>query len=137
MTLKTQHSMPIKIYYEDTDAQGVVYYANYLKFFERARTEYLREVGYQQKELMEEGSVFVVREVSIEFKKPARLDDQIKVHTKIIKAGKVSFDFKQKALDKSGEVLCEGLVKCGCLDLLDFKPKPLPSKLYQGMKSLL
>jgi len=84
------HILPIKVYYEDTDAQGVVYYANYLKFFERARTEYLREIGYEQKNLMEQGAIFVVREVSIEFKKPAYLDQQIEVHTRIIKAGKVS-----------------------------------------------
>tara|TARA_Y100000590_G_scaffold48522_2_gene51412 strand:+ start:1013 stop:1423 length:411 start_codon:yes stop_codon:yes gene_type:complete len=132
-----RHIFPIKIYYEDTDAQGVVYYANYLKFFERARTEYLREIGYQQKELMQEGSIFVVREVSIEFKRPARLDQQIKVETQIIKAGKVSFDFNQMILNDSDETLCGGVIKCGCLDILDFKPKPLPSNLYQGMKSLL
>ena len=87
------HILPIKVYYEDTDAQGVVYYANYLKFFERARTEYLREIGYEQKNLMEQGAIFIVREVSVEFKKPAYLDQKIEVHTQIIKAGKVSFDF--------------------------------------------
>ena len=81
------HILPIKIYYEDTDAQGVVYYANYLKFFERARTEFLREIGYKQKELMEKGAIFVVREVSVEFKKPANLDQEIEIHTRIIKAG--------------------------------------------------
>ena len=129
------HILPIKIYYEDTDAQGVVYYANYLKFFERARTEFLREIGYKQKELMEKGAIFVDREVSVEFKKPASLDQQIEVHTQIIKAGKVSFDFNQEALTKEGNLLCGGVIKCGCLALKDFKPKALPSKLHQGMKS--
>ena len=131
------HILPLKIYYEDTDAQGVVYYANYLKFFERARTEFLREIGYKQKELMEKGAIFVVREVSVEFKKPANLDQEIEIHTRIIKAGKVSFDFNQEALNKEGDLLCGGIVKCGCLTLRDFKPKALPSKLHQGMKSLL
>ena len=131
------HILPIKIYYEDTDAQGVVYYANYLKFFERARTEFLREIGYKQKELMEKGAIFVVREVSVEFKKPASLDQQIEVHTQIIKAGKVSFDFNQEALTEEGNLLCVGVIKCGCLALKDFKTKALPSKLDQGMKSLL
>jgi len=129
--------LPIKIYYEDTDAQGVVYYANYLKFFERARTEYLREIGYDQKDLMEKGAIFVVREVSIEFKKPAQLDQQIEIHTQIIKAGKVSFDFTQEAFNEEGGLLCGGVIKCGCLAIKDFKPKTLPSKLHQGMKSLL
>ena len=131
------HILPIKVYYEDTDAQGVVYYANYLKFFERARTEYLREIGYEQKNLMEQGAIFVVREVAIEFKKPAYLDQQIEVHTQIIKAGKVSFDFTQEVFTDEGNLLCDGIVKCGCLSLKNFKPKALPSKLYQGMKSLL
>ena len=131
------HILPIKVYYEDTDAQGVVYYANYLKFFERARTEYLREIGYGQKDLMEQGAIFVVREVAIEFKKPAYLDQQIEVHTRIIKAGKVSFDFTQEVFTDEGNLLCGGIVKCGCLSLKNFKPKALPSKLYQGMKSLL
>ena len=131
------HILPIKIYYEDTDAQGVVYYANYLKFFERARTEFLREIGYKQKELMEKGAIFVVREVFVEFKKPASLAQQIEVHTQIIKAGKVSFDFNQDAVNKEGNLLCGGVIKCGCLALKDFKPKALPSKLYLGMKSLL
>ena len=120
------HILPIK-----------VYYANYLKFFERARTEYLREIGYEQKDLMEQGAIFVVREVAIEFKKPAYLDQQIKVHTRIIKAGKVSFDFTQEVFTDEGNLLCGGIVKCGCLSLKNFKPKALPSKLYQGMKSLL
>ena len=131
------HILPIKIYYEDTDAQGVVYYANYLKFFERARTEFLREIGYNQKELMDKGAIFVVREVSVDFKKQANLDQEIEIHTRIIKAGKVSFDFNQEALNKEGDLLCGGIVKCGCLTLRDFKPKALPSKLHQGMKSLL
>ncbi|MCS5548843.1 MAG: tol-pal system-associated acyl-CoA thioesterase [SAR86 cluster bacterium] len=131
------HILPIKVYYEDTDAQGVVYYANYLKFFERARTEFLREIGYEQKNLMEQGAIFVVREVAIEFKKPAYLDQQIEVHTRIIKAGKVSFDFTQEVFTDEGNLLCGGIVKCGCLSLKNFKPKALPSKLYQGMKSLL
>ena len=129
------HILTLKIYYEDTDAQGVVYYANYLKFFERARTEFLREIGYKQKELMEKGAIFVVREVSVEFKKPANLDQEIEIHTIIIKAGKVSVDFNQEALNKECVLLCGGIIKCGCLALKDFKPKALPSKLHLGMKS--
>ena len=86
-----------RIYYEDTDAQGVVYYANYLKFFERARTEYLREVGYEQMKLMQEGIIFIVRSLELKLIKPAKLDDSVKVSTELSKLGKVSFDFKQTA----------------------------------------
>ncbi len=88
----------LRVYYEDTDAQGVVYYANYLKFFERARTEYLRSVGYEQMKLMKEEIIFVVRGLEMKLHRPARLDDEITVRTKLEKLGKVSFDFKQTAL---------------------------------------
>ena len=87
----------VRVYYEDTDAQGVVYYANYLKFFERARTEFLREVGYEQMKLMKEGVIFIVRSLDLKLFKPAKLDDQVRVKTELIKLGKVSFDFKQTA----------------------------------------
>ena len=87
----------LRIYYEDTDAQGVVYYANYLKFFERARTEFLREVGYEQIKLMQENIIFVVRGLELNLLKPARLDDKLIIKTSLIKLGKVSFDFEQVA----------------------------------------
>tara|TARA_B100001250_G_scaffold401232_1_gene412834 strand:+ start:541 stop:942 length:402 start_codon:yes stop_codon:yes gene_type:complete len=131
------HVLPLTIYYEDTDAQGVVYYANYLKFFERARTELLRGIGYNQKDLMDEGSIFVVREVEIKFKKPAYLDQKIEIHSQIRKVGKVTFDFSQKVLDDSDILLCNGFIKCGCISMSDFKPKALPTELFNGMKSLL
>ena len=75
------HSIDYRVYYEDTDAQGVVYYANYLKFCERARTEYLRSLGYEQKELMDIGIIFIVRKVIIEYLKPVKLDELIKIQT--------------------------------------------------------
>lgn len=131
------HKLTIKIYYEDTDAQGVVYYANYLKFFERARTEYLRSIGYEQKSLMKQGLIFIVRNISIDFLKPATLDDSINIKTKLLRLGKVSFDFTQEALSNTEENLCNAIIKCGCLDVSDFKPKPLPSYLLSGLKSLL
>ena len=131
------HELTLRIYYEDTDAQGVVYYANYLRFFERARTEYLRKVGYGQKTLMKEGFIFVVRHISIDFNKPASLDDNIVIKTKLIKLGKVSFDFSQEVFLTSGEAICKAFIQCGCLDKQEFKPAPLPSYLLKGMKTLL
>jgi len=77
------HQYKLRVYYEDTDAQGVVYYANYLKFFERARTELLRTARYEQKTLMEEGAIFVVRDLSLALQKPARLDDELTISTKL------------------------------------------------------
>lgn len=124
------------VYYEDTDAQGVVYYANYLKFFERARTEYLRAVGYEQMELMGAGIIFVVRGVEMKLHKPARLDDNIIVRTQLVKLGKVSFDFKQTAFVED-ITLAEANIKCGSLDPNTFKPSSLPEYLHKGMKKLL
>ena len=126
----------LKVYYEDTDAQGVVYYANYLKFFERARTEYLRAVGYEQMELMGAGIIFVVRGVEMKLHKPARLDDNIIVRTQLVKLGKVSFDFKQTAFVED-TTIAEANIKCGSLDPDTFKPSSLPEYLHKGMKKLL
>ena len=126
----------LKVYYEDTDAQGVVYYANYLKFFERARTEYLRAVGYEQMELMGAGIIFVVRGVEMKLHKPARLDDNIIVRTQLEKLGKVSFDFKQTAFVED-TTIAEANIKCGSLDPDTFKPSSLPEYLHKGMKKLL
>ena len=126
----------LRVYYEDTDAQGVVYYANYLKFFERARTEYLREVGYEQMKLMREGIIFIVRSLELKLIKPAKLDDSIKVRTELSKNGKVSFDFKQIAY-VNDNLIAEANIKCGSLDPITFSPSVPPVYLYNGMKKLL
>ena len=126
----------IRVYYEDTDAQGVVYYANYLKFFERARTEFLREVGYEQMKLMEEGVIFVVRSLEMKLIKPAKLDDEVRVRTDLIKLGKVSFDFKQTAY-VGDSLISEAIIKCGSLNPTSFSPNKLPEYLHTGMKKLL
>ena len=131
------HELHLRIYYEYTDAQGVVYYANYLRYFERARTEYLRDIGYGQKKLMQEGSIFIVRHVNIDFLRPATLDDNIVIKTKLIKLGRVSFDFSQDVYSHSEEALCKAIIQCGCLDIEKFKPTSLPPYLLKGMKSLM
>ena len=90
------HSIDYRVYYEDTDAQGVVYYANYLKFCERARTEYLRSLGYEQKELMDIGIIFIVRKVIIEYLKPVKLDELIKIQTCLKKLRKSVLTFHKQ-----------------------------------------
>ena len=130
------HQYNLRIYYEDTDAQGVVYYANYLKFFERARTEFLRIAGYEQQALMEEGAIFVVRHLDITLLKPARLDDEITIRSTLVKLGKITFDFQQEAF-RGDMLLCSGKVRCGCIDAEKFTPYALPQKLYSGMKNLI
>ena len=124
MTETKEHTYKLRVYYEDTDAQGVVYYANYLKFIERARTEYLRSIGYQQEKLLNEGLIFVVNGIQMSFIKPANLDDSLKIKTRLIKLGKASFHFDQEVFSEENFLLCKGLVRC-CL--LYTSPSPRDS----------
>ena len=113
-----------------------VYYENYLRFFERARTEALRGAGYGQMKLMKEGLIFVVRNVEMKLLKPARLDDELSITTSLVKLGKVSFDFNQDV--SVGETLVtHAKIQCGCLDYQKFTPSSLPEYLHTGMKKLI
>jgi acyl-CoA thioester hydrolase len=122
-------SWPVRIYWEDTDGGGVVYYANYLKFLERARTEWLRARGFVQTELAKDpGIVFVVANVSIEYKRPARLDDSLLVTCEVEPEGAVCIQFAQRIL-RGTEVLVEASCRVACLDATSFRPKRLPPDL--------
>ena len=127
------HSIEYRVYYEDTDAQGVVYYANYLKFCERARTEYLRLLGYEQKELMDIGVIFIVRKVIVEYLKPVNLDELIKIETRLNKVKKVSFNFLQTIYNSNLEKICEAEVFCGSISSVSKKPTLVPEKLLKNM----
>ena len=124
---------PVRVYYEDTDRAGVVYYANYLRFMERARTEWLRGLGIEQDSLSEQqGIVFAVRSASLEFIKPAHFNDLLEVGAEVIKRGRASLTFSQ-AIDRQGErqgepseIVCTGIVKIACLDAVSLQPKPIP-----------
>jgi tol-pal system-associated acyl-CoA thioesterase len=126
MSSKTNISK-YRIYYEDTDAGGIVYYANYLKFFERGRTEYIRDLGISQTNLREkEGIGFVVKTCEIDYKSSARLDDIIRVETEISKQTKVSIEMKQKIYrDNDNTLLCEGNFLIVCINK-DMKPTKIP-----------
>lgn len=106
----------VRVYYEDTDAGGIVYYANYLKFFERARTEWLRAIGTNQHQLLQEHDVmFVVKSVSADYHAPARLDDVLKLTLRIEKLGRASIQFVQEAWNGE-QLLNSARVKVGCVD---------------------
>jgi len=123
---------PVRVYWEDTDAGGVVFYANYLKFMERARTEWLRSLGFEQDNLIgQEGVLFAVRHVELDFKHPARLDDALRVSASIIKRGKASLTFYQEVRkeDPGNTLLCSGQVKVACLDAHRFRPHSIPERL--------
>ena len=129
---------PVRVYYEDTDAQGVVYYANYFRFLERARTEWLRALGVDMVALMaEERRIFVVAEVQARFLAPARLNDQLIVSAQLTKLSRVSFDIEQNIYRDTidGEQLLGGIVKAAYLDADTMNPKRLPPSLFRKSTS--
>ena len=129
----TGFSWPARVYWEDTDGGGVVYYANYLKFLERARTELLRSRGFVQTELARDpGIVFVVASLSIDYRRPARLDDALVVTCDFELDGAASIRFAQRIL-RSDELLVDAQVRVACLDARSFRPKRLPAALVAAL----
>lgn len=126
-------SFPVRVYYEDTDTAGVVYYAGYLRFLERGRTEWLRALGVGQFRLAQEaGIVFAVRSLNIEYLKPARLDDVLAVLTELTLAGRAQVTLKQR-IERDGETLVEASVRIACLNTKTMKPAALPAALRNKM----
>jgi acyl-CoA thioester hydrolase len=131
----------VRVYYEDTDAGGIVFYANYLKFFERARTEWLRAAGVGQQELLErEGACFVVKNISLDYHSPARLDDELSLTLTVEKLGRASVQFAQQAW-RGEQLLVSALVKVGCVDAASMRPRSLPddsaAKMHAARQSHL
>lgn len=122
---------PARVYWEDTDGGGVVYHANYVKFLERARTEWLREKGYEQHSLLtSQGLVFAIYAMQLRFLKPARLDDSLHIEVLLTHCRRASFSVQQRVLDaRSGAELCAAEVDVACLDAASFRPIPIPSDL--------
>ncbi|MCA2015905.1 tol-pal system-associated acyl-CoA thioesterase [Vibrio tritonius] len=120
---------PVTVYYEDTDAGGVVYHANYLKFFERARTEMLRSIGLNQQVLLEQHIGFVVRHIDIDFLKGARLDDKLTVNTSVSQLKKASLTFCQELVNPEGDLLCKAIVKVACINNQNMRPIAMPQSL--------
>ena len=125
---------PVRVYYEDTDSAGVVYHSNYLKFMERARTEWLRALGNSQNELQaQEGAIFVVTRMNIEFLKAARIDDLLSVRARITGAGGASLTFDQSIHNGAEDLICRAEVDVACLDARTFRPRRLPASLRLEM----
>jgi acyl-CoA thioester hydrolase len=129
---------PARIYYEDTDASGVVYHANYLRYFERARTEWLRNMGFVQQNLRDSlGVVFTVANLSIDFLRPARLDDELVVGVVVSNMRRASLEFRQELRRKGeSELLARAQVRVGCVDEKTFRPVALPEPFIQYVESL-
>ncbi|MCO7224781.1 tol-pal system-associated acyl-CoA thioesterase [Pleionea sp. CnH1-48] len=128
---------PVRVYYEDTDVAGVVYYANYLKFMERGRTEWLRHLGMDQDLLIEQDVAFAVAHVEASYLKPARFNDALDIVTRVVKHSGASVVFEQK-ICKQGQhdhVYCQGTVKVVCVTLSTMKPRAIPLQLVEEMRS--
>ena len=121
-------SVPIRVYWEDTDAAGIVFYANYLRYFERARTEWLRGYGFGQEALRRDGLAFVVSETTLRYVKPARLDDIVDVSVDVVRLGQASLHLAQQAR-RAGELLAEGTIRIGCVELGTFRPCRIPNDI--------
>jgi biopolymer transport protein TolQ len=125
---------PVRVYYEDTDAGGIVFYANYLKFFERARTEWLRACGIEQDRLAEEtGVLFIVRSTAVDYRAPARLDDLIKIVSRPERIGRASVDFSQEAW-RDGTLLATGTIRVGCVDRVALRPAAIPAPVLAALR---
>jgi 4-hydroxybenzoyl-CoA thioesterase len=119
-----------RVYYEDTDAGGVVYYVNYLKFMERARTEWLRALGLAQSQLAVENLLFVVHSAEARYLAPARLDDELAVSAEVVEQGRASLRFRQQVRrTRDDALLCEGQVTVACVRADSFKPRAIPEAL--------
>ena len=129
-------SLPIRIYFEDTDSGGVVYHSNYLKFMERARTEWLRSIGIDQRHLKQDNHImFVVHRIDIQFKLPARFNDDLIVKSELKDIGSSKIEFRQM-IYRNDEMLIDASVDIVCIDSEKFKPVRIPPTIKQTMESL-
>lgn len=130
-----EFTFPVRVYWEDTDAGGVVFYANYLKFFERARTEWLRAAGVEQQRLREDtGAMFVVAEVSTRYLSAARLDDVLRITVHIEEQGAASMVIAQEAW-RGDTLLAQGRIRIGCVQAASLKPCRIPKQVVQAIAS--
>ncbi len=136
----TVFSWPLRVYWEDTDAGGIVFYANYLKYFERARTEWLRQLGLEQRDLQHStGCIFVVSEANIKYLRPARLDDRLLVTAQLCDMGRSSFTIQQEAHlqeqagKESNGLLCSGSVRIGWINQQTMKPTRIPTRVQEAL----
>jgi len=133
----TGFDFPVRVYYEDTDAGGVVYFANYLRFMERARTEWLRQLGFDQSELRErQGVLFVVRGVEATYRRPARLDDALTVQSRLAVLSRVALHFEQSIV-RDGETLVSGNSEVICVGAESMRPTRMPDPLMQVLQTIV
>ena len=131
---KKEFVLQVRVYYEDTDAGGVVYHSNYLNFMERARTEWLRHAGFEQNTLIEKKEIlFAVRKINIDYNKPALFNDLLKIKTRIIEQRKASFIFEQVIFNQAEDTVCKADIKIACLNSQTMKPEPIPETILSEL----
>lgn len=129
--------LPVRVYYEDTDAAGMVYYANYLKFMERGRTEWLRQLGFQQSRMAEEqGVAFVARSSAVEYLRSARLDDLLEIDTRVASVGRAQVVFDQRVM-RGGETLATGMMRIASVDPARGRACAMPPDVHEMFRRLL
>lgn len=127
---------PIRVYYEDTDAAGIVYHANYIKFMERARTEWLRALGFDQSAIAREhGIAFVVRSANVEFLRPARFNDELFATCALKRCGWASVEFRQTVIDQHDTLLSTGDIRVGSVNFKRMQPQRMPEAIYMGINN--
>lgn len=125
---------PVRVYYEDTDAGGVVYHASYIAFYERARTEMLRQCGFTQQMLLEQQVAFVVRRLTVDYIAAARLDDLLQIESEVSELGRATMTFRQRMLNSEGKVINEAEVLIACINTHRMKPIALPKSIVAEFK---
>lgn len=129
-TGKKEFTLQVRVYYEDTDAGGVVYHSNYLNFMERARTEWLRHIGFEQHTLIEKDEIlFAVQKISIDYHKPALFNELLNIKTRIIQSRRASLVFEQIIFNQSEETICKAEIKIACLNSNTMKPESIPETI--------
>ena len=125
---------PVRVYYEDTDAGGVVYHASYIAFYERARTEMLRQCGFTQQTLLEQQTAFVVRRMTVDYIAAARLDDLLQIESEVSDMGRATMTFRQRMLNSEGRLINEAEVLIACINTHRMKPIALPKSIVAEFK---
>ncbi|MFA0811294.1 tol-pal system-associated acyl-CoA thioesterase [Microbulbifer epialgicus] len=134
--MKEVFGIPVRVYIEDTDAGGIVYYVNYFKYMERARTELLRSLGYDKPAMPEQGLLLVVHSAEIQYRRSAILDDALRATATIGKLGRAAVTFEQK-IWRGNELICEGVVKVACVADDSRRPCALPEPIYSALKAVI
>ena len=131
---RPEFAIPIRVYYEDTDAGGIVYYANYLRFMERARSDWLRHHGVDATSLREDHQLMlVVARAHVDYKVPAQLDDELTVNVIVERVRRVSIELAQQ-VKRGTELLCSAAVRVGCISTSELRPRPLPPSVLGALR---